>query len=64
MSICSSCRQYYRLSKFHQGYQCEDCTAVISDSFDIEESDVDIQLMMNPSGKTMPCIEDDSTNSQ
>jgi len=62
MPICCSCGEYYRMSQFHtDNYDCQNCSNVILKPYiPEEESDVDIRIMINPSGKTAAHIEDDA----
>jgi Zn finger protein HypA/HybF involved in hydrogenase expression len=47
---CIVCNQYFKQSVFNQGYECDNCIDVL-DEID-SESEVDIEILKNPSGKT------------
>ena len=59
MSTCTTCGNYYRINPFHNDcYNCQDCTGVILEEDTIEE----IQLIVNPQGKTLPKYNEEDSN--
>jgi hypothetical protein len=48
---CVICNQYFKQSVFNQGYECDDCSNVLLNEVD-SESEVDFEILKNPSGKT------------
>ena len=58
MANCTSCNSYFRRSRFNQSDQCEDCLYTSEQWID-EEDDVDIQQLINPTGKTPARFVDD-----
>lgn len=55
MSTCSNCGGYYRLSKFHNDpIHCEDCSVYLPRFPLDEDSQAEIETVVNPSGKTAP----------
>lgn len=58
MPNCITCNNYYRRSKFNPTDECEDCQDT-SETWVDEEDDVDIQQILNPTGKTPARFVDD-----
>lgn len=58
MPRCISCGTRYQLTKYNQTSKCEDC--IDADLyFDNKDYDVDVELLVNPTGKTKPVFYDD-----
>lgn len=63
--ICLSCGEYFKKNKFanptSKNTLCEDCDGSnnLNDEID-EELSIDIQRMVNPSGRVKPIIYDDT----
>jgi hypothetical protein len=55
---CIICSQYFKLSAYHQGYECPDCVSIVLDEID-SEMKVELDLLRYPSGKTAAKIYDD-----
>ncbi len=45
------CNQYFKQNAFNQSYECDDCNSVVLDEVD-QETEVDVELLLNPNGKT------------
>jgi hypothetical protein len=52
---CVNCNKYFKINAFDKSSECEECldlSYVNSDS----ELQVDLNLLINPSGKTVPLL--------
>jgi len=59
MSTCVSCGNYYRLNAFHNDlYDCQDCIGVLVES----PEDLDINNIVNPSGKVQAVFNEEDLN--
>jgi len=60
MCICACCGSYYKKSSFLQGEFCSDCDGIV-DNYDIldEEANLEINNLLNPSGKIRPVFYED-----
>ena len=60
MCICACCGSYYKKSSFLHGEFCSDCDGIV-DNYDIldEEVNLEINNLLNPSGKIRPVIYED-----
>ena len=61
---CITCGTYFKNKHYHTEYECEACRDVVGtfNGKSLEEyesiEDLDIQAMLNPSGRTMPVFYD------
>ena len=58
MARCVSCGNHYRQTKFNNTNKCEDCLDV--DSVYDADYDLEVETLVNPSGKTKPVFYDDT----
>lgn len=53
MAICRSCNNYYKHNQWNSSPDCEDCADTLLPAFDDEDS-LEVEHLLNPSGKTIP----------
>lgn len=61
MPTCVMCKSYYKQSQYNQTANCDACdTEMSSDPFEMfdDEDIVEIQHILNPTGKTNPIFND------
>lgn len=63
MPTCITCASYYRITQFYNdSYNCQDCAYVLP-VLDIEEECmIDIQMLVNPNGKTAAVFNEQDSN--
>ncbi len=61
MAICSTCRSYYRLSPYNDTDQCDNCVDTIDVSLSLfdEEDSLEVEHLLNPTGKTAAKFSDE-----
>jgi hypothetical protein len=50
---CISCNKYFKMNVFNKSSECEECLDLYYINSD-SELEVDLNLLRNPSGKTVP----------
>ena len=56
---CISCGSYFKRSPWNTGSMCENCEDTLLLPDDSEDEKAELNLLMNPSGKTQPVFYDD-----
>ena len=56
---CITCGEHFFKSEYDNGKQCFNCQDVILD----EDEGIEVNILLNPSGKVKACIEDDNDDS-
>ena len=51
MAKCVICGNYFKHTPFNQTNECDDCIDIVLPEIDAE-TEVDLELMRNPTGKT------------
>ena len=52
MATCTSCQGYYRKSPYNESAQCDDCVYTVDVPLFDEEDSVEVEHLLNPTGKT------------
>jgi hypothetical protein len=60
MAICISCGTYYRLSPYNSSNECDGCYELAPSGAYDPDYNVDVDQIINPSGKTKAYIYDDN----
>lgn len=55
---CIICGSYYKKHAFNQTNECDNCVDFLLPEID-PETEVDLEIMLNPSGKTAPVFYED-----
>ena len=55
---CIICNTYFKQHAFNRTNECDDCTDMLFPVID-QETEIDVELMKNPSGKTRPVFYED-----
>lgn len=60
---CVTCGSYFKQHSFNRSLECDDCVAVSYDFDDLDsEMQVEVNLLVNPTGKKQPVIYEDRDN--
>ena len=51
MAICITCGGYYKLSQYNPTDECDDCTSAILVPYLDEDDALEVESLLNPSGK-------------
>jgi hypothetical protein len=54
---CIICNQYFKQHHFNRTNECDNCSAVILDID--QETELDLEILKNPTGKTQPVFYED-----
>ena len=61
---CISCQQYFKPSMFTNSNMCEDCDGLVEDlSYLEDDKELEMNILVNPSGRTRAHIEEDRDES-
>lgn len=55
---CVICGNYFKQTAFNQTNECDECVDIVLPEIDAE-TEVDVELMLNPSGKTRAVFYED-----
>ena len=61
--ICLACNSYFKNSYFNNSYYCENCEDFAIEDICDQETEVDISMLTNPTGKVRASINDDREDS-
>ena len=54
MAKCKTCNEYYKKSRYNNSNECEDCCYSSDTDFIDEEYEIEMDILLNPSGRTAP----------
>jgi NMD protein affecting ribosome stability and mRNA decay len=54
MAICRSCQSYYKKNQWNQSDECNDCAYTADVPLFDEEDSLEVEHLLNPSGRTLP----------
>jgi hypothetical protein len=61
MSTCNICGEYYRLTPYNSSECCDDCCVhALEPEYLTLDDQLDIDKIMNPSGRVQPVFYDDT----